>query len=158
MADGDWDSERQKALYKEARSVIEAQSETISDIDNKAMRSVRLTVILIGILIAALDFQSELFHERALTIGILLLVASVIIGIVTYSESDEFLGSNGDYLIDLENDNFDEDTWGEDLLATYSGMISENHEDIQRNGTLFTATLILLVLGICSATASVLLS
>jgi len=157
MTDRDWDSKRQEVLYNEARSVREAQSAAIADIDDKAMRTVRLTVILIGILIAALDFQSRLFHEGVLTIAILFLVASVIIGIVTYSESDEFLGLNGQYLLELEADDFEEPSWGEDLLATYSGIIAANHHDIQRNGTLFTITLLLLVIGICLATGAVLL-
>jgi hypothetical protein len=49
----DWDNQRLETTYMEARSVLEAQQQTVSDIDDKAMRTVRITIVLIGILISA---------------------------------------------------------------------------------------------------------
>lgn len=40
---GDWENERMEATYAEARAVLEAQNDTMSDIDTKAMRTVRST-------------------------------------------------------------------------------------------------------------------
>ena len=47
----DWPDERREIAYIEARAVIDAQNTTMTDIDDKAMRTVRLNTVLLGLLV-----------------------------------------------------------------------------------------------------------
>ena len=47
-----WSSKRLDIAYQEARAVLEAQQATASDIDQKTMRTVRLIVIIVGLVLS----------------------------------------------------------------------------------------------------------
>jgi hypothetical protein len=127
----------------------------MADIDDKAMRTVRLTTVLIGILITAVQIAPEEFHDGLLTVAIGTLVLSMLIGISTYDESNLFLGPDGTYIEELSASEFDNDPWDEDLAVTFAGMISENHDDIRWNARLLWWTLRTLILGLIVAVASI---
>ncbi len=76
-------------------------------------------------------------------------------GIITYNESNLYVGPHGEYVEDLAKDDFPNSPWEKDLLETMAGMIAENYDDIQRNSTWLTRTQIALVLGIISSVAAV---
>lgn len=137
MAD-DWPDERRETAYKEARSVIEAQNATMTDIDDKAMRTVRLNAILLGLLVTGLQFAPTAFNTTALQAGFALLILSTICGIVTYNESNLFVGPQGEYIEDLAAETFSEPPWEADLLETMAGMIAQNFDDIRRNARWLT--------------------
>lgn len=150
MADGgDWESDRLAVTHAEARSVLEAQNDTMGDIDSKAMRTVRFNVLLIGLLITAARFAgSETFDGGFVHVAIGSLVASTVLGIVTYNESDLFLGPQGTYLEDLADDDTECDRWDRDLVETFAGMVSQNEDAIDWNSWLLTAAQGALILGI----------
>lgn len=52
---GDWQNDRMWTTYREARAVIEPQNDTMSAIDAKAMRTARLNVLLVGLLLTAVQ-------------------------------------------------------------------------------------------------------
>lgn len=52
MCDG-WSDTRLEVAHAEARIVIESQREVISDIDDKAIRTVRLNALIVGIVAGA---------------------------------------------------------------------------------------------------------
>ena len=51
----DWTECREEVTYQEARTVIDHQIDTLSDIDDKALRTVRLIVVLVGVLATAIE-------------------------------------------------------------------------------------------------------
>lgn len=155
MSGGDWSSERRQVVHEEARAVVDAQNNTMSDIDNKAMWTVRLTAILIGLLVTGLQFAPDAFQRNWLEYAIGLFAVAGFLGIVTYTESNLFVGPKGEYVEELARGVHDEDDWDEDLLVTFAGMISENYDDIRRNSLLLTATQTALIVGIVLVIVSV---
>lgn len=152
---GNWPNDRAETTYLEARAVIEAQNDTMADIDNKAMQTVRFNTILLGLLLAAANASSPaIFEPYSFGLSILGLTASVFIGLVTYNESGLFVGLRGKFVEELASDET-ENSWHQDLLDTFAGMISENSSDIDRNSWLLTATQGTLMIGIVAAIASV---
>lgn len=146
---GDWENERMEATYAEARAVLEAQNDTMSDIDTKAMRTVRFNVLLIGVLITAVRFAgSGVFHSGSLNLAIGLLVGSSVLGIATYNESNLYVGPRGEYVERLADDETAGQHWDRDLLETFAGMISKNDDVVRWNGWLLTATQGMLIFGI----------
>ncbi|SFS12794.1 hypothetical protein SAMN05216559_4129 [Halomicrobium zhouii] len=159
MSDGgDWESERMEATYAEARAVLDAQNDTMGDIDSKAMRTVRFNVLLVGVLIAAARFAgSSVFNPALLHLSVGCLVLSAILGIVTYNESDLFVGPQGSYVERLAHGGPTDSRWDRHLLETFGGMISENSDDIDWNSGLLTTTQGTLIVGIVSGVLAVLI-
>lgn len=150
-----WPNDRLETTYQEARCVIEAQNATMTDIDNKAMQTVRFNTILIGLLLAAANAASTaIFETVSFGIAIFALTLSVLLGLVTYNESDLFVGPSGEYIEELAGDDTN-DPWHEDLLEPFAGMISRNSDDIVWNSWLLTATQACLIIGIIAAIVSV---
>lgn len=154
---GNWENERLSTTYSEARAVLEAQNGTMADIDTKAMRTVRFNVLLIGVLLATARFASPtVFDSRLLHLSVGSLVTSTVLGIVTYNESDLYVGPQGSYVELLAADAAPGDRWDRHLLETFGGMISENTDDIAWNSGLLTATQASIILGIVSGVLAVL--
>jgi len=151
----DWPDKRREIAYTEARAVIDAQNATMGDIDDKAMRTVRLNAILLGLLVTGIQFAPELFATMVLQVAFVFLILSTVCGIITYNESDLYVGAGGDYLESLGAETFDEQPWYEHLTRTLGGMIAENHSEIRRNEKWLTAMQITLIVGIGSAVAAV---
>lgn len=151
----DWPDKRREIAYTEARAVIDAQNTTMTDIDDKAMRTVRLNAALLGLLVTGLQFAPDMFDETLLPAAFGILIFSTVCGVVTYNESNLYVGPSGEYVEDLAGTDFSDPPWEEDLLETMAGMIAENYDDIRRNSRLLTATQITLVLGIVAAVVAV---
>lgn len=146
---GDWENERMEATYAEARAVLDAQNDTMGDIDSKAMRTVRFNVLLVGVLITAARFAGpSVFNPALLHLSVGCLVLSAILGIVTYNESYLFVGLQGAYIEYLTDGTPPDVRWDQDLLQTFAGMISENTDELEWNSWLLTVTLGALILGI----------
>jgi len=152
---GDWPDKRREIAYSEARAVINAQNTTMTDIDDKAMRTVRLNAVLLGLLVTGLQFAPNLFHNTALQAAFILLIGSTVSGVITYNESNLYVGPRGEYIEDLAGEDFSNPPWEEDLLVTMAGMVAENYDDIRRNSHWLTATQVMLVTGIGTAVAAV---
>jgi hypothetical protein len=75
-------------------------------------------------------------------------VVSIILGVETYNESDIFLGANRSYLEQLVDDDFQGESWEEDLILTYGGFVEENAVEIEVNNRLFLGQQISFVLGL----------
>lgn len=108
---GDWPGKRQEIAYTEARAVIEAQNATMTDIDDKAMRTVRLNAVLLGLLVTGLQFAPGLFARTALEVTFAFLIGSTICGVITYNESNLYVGPRGDYVEALAKDEFPDPPW-----------------------------------------------
>lgn len=151
----DWPDKRREITYTEARAVIDAQNSTMTDIDNKAMRTVRLNAILLGLLVTGIQFASGTFHDATLKTAFGFLIGSTVFGVITYNESNLYVGPQGKYIEELARDDFSNSPWEQDLLKTMAGMIAENYDDIRRNSHWLTAAQAALVLGVGAAALAV---
>lgn len=151
-----WSEIRLEVTYTEARAVIESQRDVISDIDDKAIRTVRLNAVIVGIVVAAAQLAgASMFHFPIPSGGTLSLFLSLGAGLITYSESDLYLGPNKAYIEQLSENGFDGRDWEIDLLVRMGDWITANHEHIQWNGRLLFLTQTLLFLGITGIGLSV---
>ncbi|WP_121821837.1 hypothetical protein [Halostella salina] len=145
-----WESQRLQTTYEEARCVLEAQQQTVADIDDKAMRTVRITIVLIGILISAREIAgADAFSGVSVRLGGGFLFASLCFGVYTYSESSVHVGPTKRYIHQLVEDDFDQDvSWDEDLLRTYAVWIDENGTTTWLNARLLLITQLALLSGV----------
>lgn len=82
MSDGNWGSDRLETTYGEARTVIQAQNDTMADVDDNAIQTVRFNTILIGLLLTAANAASpSIFHPPLFGAGIASLVGSIFLGL-----------------------------------------------------------------------------
>jgi Flp pilus assembly protein TadB len=143
-----WSSKRLDIAYQEARAVLEAQRATASDIDQKTMRTVRLTAIIVGLALSVAQLGAVNFDPLTATIAVGVLIVSLIVGVLNYSASDPIAGPNPQYLSRLVANDFPETSWETHLLTEAGGWISDNEEEIARNGDVLLVQRALLVLGI----------
>lgn len=155
MASEEWADARLETTYENARAVLEAQRETAADIDEKAMRTVRITAILLGVLASAWTIGNLAFHPGLAAASIVFLLAALCSGVLTYSETDLFLGPNRAYIEQLTENNFDDAEWSEDLLRSYAEWIAANRADVSADARLLFRTQLLLIGGIVSLVLAV---
>ncbi|WP_313693803.1 hypothetical protein [Halorarum halobium] len=115
-----WPERREAVTYREVREVLNSQRRIVSDIDEKAMRTVRLTALLVGAVLTAWNVSDgSLFHRELLVVGGGALFVSIVAGLITYSESrDLVLGPTGTYVEQLIRNGFHGRPWNEDHLHT----------------------------------------
>jgi hypothetical protein len=165
MGDGDenrsqtgWSNERREVIHREARTAIEAQQATLDDIDDKAMRTVRITVLILGVFASAIRLAAlnvEDVNNLAAAAGGISLVLSVVAGVFTYTQSSLAVAPDREYIDQLSAGRFTDETWDENLIETLGEWIEENTAIISFNATTLLVTQILFVLGVVLVLASV---
>lgn len=151
----DWPDKRHEIAYSEARAVIEAQNRAMTDIDDKAVRTVRLDAILLGLLVTGIQFAPDVIDDTLLGVAFVLLVTSTACGVITYNESSLYVGPRGEYVEALSRVDFQDPPWEQDLLETMAGMMAANYQTVQRNARWLTVTQATLVAGVGTAVAAV---
>lgn len=144
---GGWSCKRIEITHQEARAVLEAQQTTLADIDEKAMRTVRTTVILIGVIVSIAKVTEIDLHTGLATVGSVVLFGSLAFGLATYDETDLYIGPNQEYLEQLSANEFRK-TWEQDLIETYGYWIAKNGDDMDFNGFLLRVSQALLFCGL----------
>lgn len=124
----------------------------LSDIDEKAMRTVRFTAVLIGVFVATARITGTgVFDPIWTTTGIGLLFGSIVLGTATYNESDGIaLGPSQTYVERLTRDRIVGRDWDDDYLMTTAQWIDENYDILNRNSHLLTGAQICFILGLAS--------
>jgi hypothetical protein len=152
---GEWPTERTEVAYEEARTVLTTQREDLSEIDEKSLRTVRTTVVLLGVTATAVRaVGAEPFDLASTVLGVGLLVVSLISGVVSYSQSNEVIGPTGPYLERLARDAF-ERAWHEELVHQFTAYIEQNRRTLEVNGWLLLVSQSSLVGGITAISLSV---
>ena len=140
--------ERREVTYQEARAVLEAQRETLADMDTKAVRTVRITVVFVGIVLSVGKLEPTLFDPFFATVSAIAFFASLATGLSAYSQADLFLGPNREYIEQLTDGDFETRPWKEDLLYTFGAWVEENQAEIGFYGRLLSVAKSLLLVGI----------
>lgn len=156
---GDWQDDHLRTAYREARAVLEAQNETMSAIDTQAMRIVRFNVLLIGLLLTGFQVAgSGGFHPMFLVLAVGAILLSIVLGTLTFGESDLFVGPGGTYFEAVAGTKSGDREWDRQLLRMFAGMVDDNASEIGWNSWLLTASQLAMISGIACGAASILIN
>lgn len=151
-----WRNNRERITYEEGRHVLEAQKSDIDDIDDKALRTVRITALLLGVgATGARVIGTSNINKNVAAVSLFSFLLSLIFGVVVYNESNEVIGPQASYLGRLRRDDMSA-PWEEDLLVQFEGWISDNQTIVEFNGYLLIACQLFFVLGVALGAASLL--
>lgn len=151
-----WGTFREKVIYEESKQVMEAQKSDITDMDDKALRTVRITAVLLaagatGIEIIGMDNINE--SLALASVGAFLL--SMIFGVIVYNESDELVGPKAWYIEKMRENSFKQD-WDDDFLYQLEGWIKDNQDIVEFNGYILMFCQIFFLTGVVLGVASLL--
>jgi len=161
--DFDGDPEQLAELRSEARETVDAQRETLNDIDTKASKILRLNVALIGILISVLSIAIQVgpdsetglgnvapFVNLYTEIGLGALILSTAFAAMTYTASELDVGVSSENLTGLLEADFTREETEELLVKNYVTRINFNRSTNLRNIPLIQLTIVLIVSAIVS--------
>lgn len=138
-----------------ARRVYDRQVAELQQIDDKAMRTPRTAVLVLGFVVAALTTAgpsavSNLSVSPLLlgAAGVLALFLSATVGIAIYTVTEYSLEATPATLQNSKN--MAKDAWMEDVLDHLEHSMLELREEIEQNGTYLEFAQIQLLLGITS--------
>lgn len=160
LADIDFseDPEILSDLRAEARETVDSQKETLTDIDTKASKILRLNITLIGVLISVLSIAAqngsntdstfaavEPFVNMPMKVGIGSLVLSTAFAAMTYTASELDVGVSSDNLTTLLRTDFSQREVEELLVKNHIIRINFNRSTNIRNIPLIQLTIIFAV-------------
>lgn len=147
---GNVDPARQ-ALLDEARTTVSEQRGQIDKIDDAAVRTVRITLVVLGILVSGPQLAPFPNLGLAGAIGTWALLGTLIAAATVYGTSRVFIGSAPDELaVDYTESPIVENTYIE-ILEEYDEGIVDNRRTLLANGFILSvarALLAVAVLGI----------
>ena len=157
------DSEQLGELRAEARATVDAQRETLTDIDTKASKILRLNIALVGILISVVSIATQLssgqrsgvgtvepFLNSYTVLGVGALVLSTAFAAMTYTASELDVGVSSENLTKLLNSDFQQQETEVLLIQNYIMRINFNRSTNVRNIPLIQVTILLIVSAIIS--------
>lgn len=140
----------------ESHRVLDKQIQQVENTDEKALRTVRIGVLLLGIVLSVTNFSSVERFANAVTItGSTAIAASIVTGVFTYSGSDPYYGPGPDVVEEFLARNPGGRTWKRAVLDGYAHWIEYNREInaddaawLFRTQVLLAGGVLLVVLGI----------
>lgn len=162
------EDEQLSELRAEARETVTAQKATLTDIDTKASRILRLNILLIGVIMSALSLAArgdveansglagvEPFINPYMKLGVASLVLSTALAAVTYTASELDVGVNADNLTNLVRAGLPAEDAEELLVKNYAVRINFNRSINIRNTPLITSTIVFVVTSVVCFTLGV---
>lgn len=151
MSSSGSDIEALNLTLHESRAVLDHQIALLDDIDNKAMWTVRTSLLILGILASAAgvvggeQLSSIPIHIKIiLTIAGGLLFISAMMGISIYTSSDVRFGIGEDHRREVLSAPYGENEWVVILLDEYSTWIDEMRSETENNASVFLITQLVL--------------
>jgi hypothetical protein len=148
-----------RELRDEARETVEGQRETLSDIDTKASRVLRLNLILLGVLVSVVSIAAQTepsgdqpmaavqpFVNVYMKAGIASLVLSTLFAGITYTASELDVGVSSENLLAVLDAPSSTKTVEELLVKNYIMRINFNRSSNIRNIPLVQATILLVLI------------
>ena len=140
---------------EEARKTIDHQIQSLDDMDSKAVRILRLNVLVLGLLLTGLSIASpadgislSYLDSAYLFVGLGCIFASTAFAALTYTASEFYPGVDADDLNTIIFEDFTRRELNIVLSNSYAEWIEFNDETNIRNVPLSTATSLCLVAGI----------
>lgn len=153
------DSEVPRKAHAEARTVLDHQIQILDDIDDKAARTVRVTIVLVGAVLGVASFGDQTgisFTNSYILWANTNLILSIALGMKTYNVSDPYLGPNPNDLTDLLDSENEEDMLTFLINKGYNNWISETEFLNRKNGMYLDLTQLSLVVGLLYLTVGLL--
>lgn len=147
-----WSRPQYAIAYMEARAVLNSQQQRQTNLDDKALRTARLTTVIVGALITVIEAFNVSVAQLLGYIGIALLVVSFGAGLVVYSVSAPILGPNADGLEELVEA---DDNWERMFLSKLEAAISTNTDHLDQNSFLLLISNVALFVGVILALAAI---
>jgi hypothetical protein len=123
----------------QAQRVVDEQRRYLADIDTKAVKLLRLNVLLIGVGVSVLSVSSRAgsLHVAGLsnwytTVGSLLLLLSTVAAGAAYTRSRITVGPNPDGIVRLASTEADPDLVRRGLAASYAEWVARNRRAVGR--------------------------
>jgi hypothetical protein len=156
MTEDDWTSQRKQTIYEESKRVMQGQKADIDDMDDKALRTVRLNAAILAIGATGLEI-SGIGEVNFLLAGfsIVFLVSSAIFGVIVYNESNILVGPKSSFLGKMRTQEPD-DGWEKELLEEMEKWITNNQTRVELNGALLTVCQLFLVFGVLTGVPAIL--
>lgn len=136
----------------EARETLDTQIENLNDIDTKAIRILRINVLLIGLVLSALTFSAnnpaapfDRFLNVYLGTGILLLISSSATAGLTYTASDFRAGVSKPNVATMLEEDLSAEELNLVLSKSYAKWIRKNQSAEILNSFYSTSTILLLI-------------
>ena len=155
------DVETLRTLRSEADLTVGRQLATLTDIDDKASRMLRLNVLLVGVVVSGLSIASQLgvdsghgvpivdqFQNAYVEIGVASLVVSTALAAVTYSATEYDVGISAENAMKLLVADLPDREVEAMLVKNYVARVNFNRSPNVRNLPLVTATIVFAVGGI----------
>jgi len=132
----EFDIEALRFIHEDSKAVLGHQIEYLNDIDDKAMRTVRIVTILLGVIFSATQLPfAESYINNWLLLGGGSLILSIVFGIITYTVSDPHFGVGPEYLDDIVEMPYGEQYWRVDLITSYADWMTDNEKLNSTNAT-----------------------
>lgn len=136
----------------EGRKTLDTQINNLNDIDTKAIRILRVNVLLIGIILSVLTFSSntqqvgfEEFLNRYIGTGIGLLIFSTATAALTYTASDFRAGMSKENFVTMLKEDLTDQELELVLSKSYAKWIHNNQSAEILNSFFSTSTILLLI-------------
>jgi hypothetical protein len=151
-----WSNLRQKTVYEECKQVLDAQKSDIDDLDDKALRTVRITAILLaggatGIEIIGVGNV----NDGIAAVSVFSFLISLVFGVIVYNESDELIGPKASYLTKMRENSMKK-SWDDDFLYQLENWVDSNQEIVEFNGYLLMVCQFFFILGVGTGVSALL--
>lgn len=147
-----WSRPQHAVAYQEARAVLNSQQQRQANLDDKALRTARLTTIIVSALIAVMEAFDVSVVQPLGYIGIVLLVISFGTGLAVYSVSAPILGPNAEGLEELVAT---DEGWEEMFLSQLETAISVNTDHLDQSSSLLLVSDVSLFVGVIVTLAAI---
>ena len=155
-----WNSElgALETARQEGRESLTQTISSIDRIDETAMVTLRIDLVIIGLALTAVSsFPSTLQFTNALsTVGFACLSGSALMAIVTTMGSDYPTGVSEDYLQEVQHASWTTREWNEWMVREYSRWLADANEMENGDAQALFITQLLLVIGLILLIAGIL--
>jgi len=148
------DLEAVQRLTEEGRRTLDAQLDSLDDIDTKAVAILRINVLLVGLLftaasfIANSDLELTIFDNWAFYTGVISLLLSSALATLTYTASTSEVGIGGDKISNVIDAGLTKKQFELAVAQSQIYWISFNDKTNLINAPLITLTNLLLVISL----------
>ena len=132
--------------------MLNSQQQRQANLDDKALRTARLTTIIVSALITVMEAFDVSVVQPLGYIGIVLLVVSFGAGLAVYSVSAPILGPNAEGLEELVAT---DEGWEEMFLSQLETAISVNTDRLDQSSSLLLVSDVALFVGVIVTLAAI---
>lgn len=141
------DSSAREVLLEETRRQLDRQAAEVEHIDNKAAKTVRYTLLGLAALATVFSFGPNTPPPNAwMGAGVFVLMASVGIGVFTYTASRVYVAAPTVLEVDVEGESAE--SIREDILSQLAEDLDDNEDMLSGDATFLWITQLLFLLGI----------